>query len=855
MRKAPVLAVLVTLLSPAAQARQAVKGLSEADAAVRSRALDGVSYALRLSVDASSPEFAGAETIGVLVKAVTGPLTLDFAGGTLESLSVDGKAVDPRYNGLFATLPPLALGPHRLDVRWRHAYSATGEGLYRFKDPEDGRVYVYSDFEPYNANKLFPSFDQPDLKARFTLEAEAPSSWTVVSTTRETKIEDAPGDRKLWTFPETAPLSTYVFSLHAGEYEHWKSTAGAIPLRLFARASLAKYVDPEEWFETTREGLAFYGDYFGVPYPFGKYDQLIVPDYNAGAMENVGAITFSERYVRRGARTRAEREDLAETILHEMAHMWFGDYVTTAWWDGLWLNESFAEYMASLSASKATEYKEAWRSFFIDDKTWAYREDQQPTTHPIEANVPDTEVAFSNFDGITYGKGASALKQLAHLLGEDAFRDGVRLYLSQRAFGSARESDFFSALEQTGNAKLGPWAKDWLETTGVDSVSADWSCADGRLRSLSLAQAGKPLRLHKTQVALYDAALAPQAAADVLYQDPRTPVPTLAEKPCPALVFPNAGDYDYVKPVLDERSLAAATRSLEEAKEPLLRAMLWHALWDMVRDARWPVTRYERLVLAKIGAEPDFKTAKMVLKTVYDGFASVLVYDPHPQTAAFERLFWDKLSAAPSGGDEQKLWLDAYLATALTPQAQQRLRDLLDGRGPAGLALDQDRRWDALTRLSALGAPDAPALIDAEAKKDASDKGVKGALAARAAWPDPAKKRARFAELADPASKESLGDQRAAMAAQLPREQLPLRGRLAPAYFAALPKLAKSKDEEFLGAFASNLAPRQCTRASVAAFDAFLAKHGSLPPPIVKNVRIARAEDARCVAARAVLKR
>ena len=853
MRKSTLFVLLVTLCAARAWSRPAVKGLSEQEAQLRSAAVRDVSYALSMSIDGTAPEYSGRETIAFTAAQAVPALTLDFDSGTVEALSVDGKDAAPGYNGIFLTLPALAAGAHRLEVRWRHAYSETGEGLYRFKDPEDGRLYLYTDFEPFNANKLFPCFDQPDLKARFTLKVDAPAAWTVISTMRESKVAPAGAGRKLWEFPPTPPLSTYVFSLHAGEYAHWSAKAGSIPLRLFARRSLARYVDAQEWFDVTRRGLAFYGKYFGIPYPYGKYDQLIVPDYNAGAMENVGAVTFSERYIRRGKRTLAEKEDLADTILHEMAHMWFGDYVTTAWWDGLWLNESFAEYMASLSCARATRYKDAWRSFFIDDKTWAYREDQQPTTHPIEAKVDDTETAFTNFDGITYGKGASALKQLAHLLGEDAFRDGVRLFLSRHAYGAAREQDFFAALGEAAKKDLSPWAAQWLETTGVNTVAARWTCEGGKLSSLALEQGNGPVRERKTQAALYDAALRPLGEAPVLMTSQEASVPALLGKPCPALVFPNAGDYDYAKMALDERSVKTAESSLEKAKDPLLRAMLWHALWDMVRDARWPVTSYERLALDKLGLEPDFKTAQMVLKTLSGATGSALEYDPHPDVAAFEALFWRKLKTAKKGSDEQKLWLDAFISVASTPRGLARLDRLLEERGPDGVALDQDRRWDALARLSALGAPEAASLISAEAKKDDSDKGVKGALAARAASSDEAAKRARLAQLADPASQESLGDQRAALAAFYPREQAALRWKLAPEFFAALPKLAPVKGEEFLNAFTRSLAPDACSAESVAAFDEFLAKHGSLPPAIVKNLKIARAEDQRCVAARKLL--
>lgn len=854
------------LLAISAQARPAVKGLSEQDARLRKAMVADPAYAMAISIDASSPVFSGVETVSFVYTPSPEPLTVDFGGGTVEKLLVNGARVDkPDYNGLFITLPSRLLkrGHNSVEIHWLHPYSETGEGLYRFKDPEDGRVYVYTDFEPYNANLLFPCFDQPDLKAPYTLTVDAPKNWIVISTTLQTRIEAPTPERRRWTFPPSPKLSTYVYALHAGPYHKWDSMFSNIPLRLFCRESLAKYVVPDDWFTFTKQGLAFYGQYFGIAYPFLKYDQIIVPDYNAGAMENVGAVTFSEEYIHRGATTRAQREDLAGTLLHEMAHMWFGDLVTMSWWDGLWLNESFAEYMSAVSTSRATEFKDYWKNFFIDDKTWAYDEDERPTTHPIETKVDNTETAFTNFDGITYGKGASTLKQLSHLLGEDAFRDGVRVYLKRRAYDNAKESDFFGALEEASKTDLKQWMALWLNTAGVDTVRADWTCKLGTLDSGALVQTAPhdhpTMRRHETQVGLYSVqgkTLARTDSIPATYDGPRTDVPALAGKPCPALLFPNDDDYDYVRVQLDDQSLKTATARLEEAQDPLLRAMLWYSLWDMVREARWKVSDYAQFALAQLGREPDFDTAKSAIDTVASGAtsASVFTYMPQPPAAAFEKLYWTQFRSARPGSDFQKLWFDAFVSLAATPRALQRLKGLLK-KSPKGLEIDQDRRWQIVQRLSAMGAPDAPALISAESKRDPSDEGVKAAIAAEAAAPGLANKKAWFARLADPASQESLGNQRVAMGALFPREQADLRAQLAPDFFAALPKLAPVKGEEFLNAFTSKLAPNVCTQASVTAFNAFLQKNASLnlPPAVVKNLRIAAAEDQRCVNARALL--
>ncbi|MGH8548721.1 MAG: M1 family metallopeptidase, partial [Methylococcales bacterium] len=366
-----------------APGRPAAKNLSQDVAVDRSGRVEEVRYQLFFKLDGVEKEYRATETLQFDLRDNNQPLTLDFSDGKIVKLQVNGREVPNfEYNQYFLTLTPaaLAVGPNSLMIEFNHSYSSTSAGLYRFKDPEDGRVYLYTDLEPYNANSVFPCFDQPDLKARYAVTAEVPSEWTVISNTREESVTPLDAKRSTWTFPETGPFSTYVFSLHAGEYQAWKSNAERIPLRLFARHSLAKYVDAEEWFRITQQGLQFYQNYFSYPYPFKKYDQLLVPDFNHGAMENVASVTFSERLVQKGKSTRDEREARASVILHEMAHMWFGDLVTMKWWDDLWLNETFATYLSSLASYEATEFKQAWQSFFRG-KQRAYIEDQLVTTH------------------------------------------------------------------------------------------------------------------------------------------------------------------------------------------------------------------------------------------------------------------------------------------------------------------------------------------------------------------------------------------------------------------------------------------------------------------------------------------
>lgn len=362
--------------------------LEESYARIRSKQVSNVAYKLKFNLSGDKAEFSGQVEISFDLLNNKQDLTLDFSDGDVSRVNLNGQDIEIDYNSWFISIDRsmLTQGPQKIVVEFTHPYSKTGSGLYRFIDPEDERVYIYSDLEPYDANRIFPSFDQPDIKATYDMEVEVPSDWLVVTSRKETNVVDK-GETKLWQFPISEKFSTYIFSLHAGHYHIWESKAGDIPLRLMARQALAEHVVIEDWFEITRQGFAFFQDYFEVDYPFHKYDQLIVPDFNSGAMENTGAVTFSERFIRRGSYTTEERERIANVILHEMAHMWFGNLVTMDWWNGLWLNESFATYMAYLSATEATEFNRAWHSFFSRTKRWAYNTDEQVTNHPIELPV------------------------------------------------------------------------------------------------------------------------------------------------------------------------------------------------------------------------------------------------------------------------------------------------------------------------------------------------------------------------------------------------------------------------------------------------------------------------------------
>ena len=416
-----------------------------------------------------------------------------------------------------------------MEIAFSHPYSSDGNGLYRFRDPVDGRDYLYTNFEPYDANRLFPCFDQPDLKATYATRVTVPAAWQVISITAASGVEDQ-GERKVWTFPPSARISTYIYALHGGEYQRWESLASDIPMRLFARASIAERVHPEHWFGPTEQGFAFFQAYFDIPYPFDKYDQVIVPHFNAGAMENVGAVTFSERFLRSGKVTRQARRSLASVILHEMAHMWFGNLVTMDWWNGLWLNESFATFMANLALREGTAFTEAPLDAFRRT-VFAYRADERDTTHPIEMPTPTTDVAFANFDAITYSKGSATLAQLNQLVGPRPFQLGVRNYLRSQAYGNATIGDFIGAIGSAADRNLESWSADWLDQPGTNGVEVEFDCSDGQVVSLAVRQTAPPewptLRTHRTQLGLYNFERGEVAARllPVTYSGTRTAVP------------------------------------------------------------------------------------------------------------------------------------------------------------------------------------------------------------------------------------------------------------------------------------------------------------------------------------------
>ncbi len=830
----------------------------------RKALVSDVSYDFDAQLDAVSETFKASST-ATFTLAKRESVFLDYANGAqITSVVANEQPLKYIYKHHRLDLPASALqvGVNRVVVSYAQTYSHDGRGLHRFVDPEDENVYLYSQFETYDAHQMFPCFDQPDLKATMAMRITAPAKWQVITTTRESTTENQ-GENKVWTFPATPKISTYLFSLHAGPYSKWEDRAGSIPLRLFARKTLAKYIDKNEWFIPTQEGLAFYGHYFHYPYPFKKFDEIIAPDFNAGAMENVAAITFSEHFVRRGPTTREEREGTASVILHEMAHMWFGDLVTMEWWNGLWLNESFATFMSSYSQFNATEFKESWITFYRHEKLWAYLQDELVTTHPIEATIADVATAFTNFDGITYGKGASVLKQLNFYLGADQFRRGVRGYFKDHAYSNTTLHDFIGSLEKVSGKDLKSWSHAWLEEAGLDSVEAVYLCKSNRVSSFALKALGpfgkETPRVHKTRVRLFSfigASLLSGRSADLEYHNGLTEVAAFNGAPCPSFVDPNDDDQDYVKVKFDARSLATIQKSAVAIRTPFTRIRIWPTLNQMVRDQELAPAVYLKVAQAAIPGEQHLAS----LEQLTDPLAQMFYYLPIATSVqratranwvqTFESLLYKRSTSSPAGSDFQKTMFMKFVWIAESQAARDHIFNLLTGTETlSGLTLDADRRWAMLVRLESLGDQRALALTELESKSDVSERGIEMKLAAEAARPNIKAKRKWFEELLNNGELK-FARARPALQWMFPPLQDDLRSQFEAEYFSSLPDFARRRQIDMVELFTARFVPAVCSAESAKKIKSFLDTHKELPPTVVKQLLMDHQEDIRCAAIR-----
>ena len=720
--------------------------LTRDEARHRASYTSAVSYEVFLDLTTGEDTFRSETTVRFSCNLTGTPTFLDLDAVAVHEVDLNGRRFDvAEYDRDRSRFPVRGLiATNALRVVADCAYQHTGVGLNRFVDPVDGRVYLHTQFEPFDAHRVFACFDQPDLKASFTFTVQAPEDWVVVS---NSPVAERDGGR--WRFLPTPPVSPYLAAVVAGPYHAVAGAHGDLPLGLYCRRSLAPHLDADELFTVTRQGLDFFDAEFDYPYPFAKYDQLFVPELAFGAMENPGCVTFNERMVFRSRVTEAARAARASTLLHEMAHMWFGDLVTMRWWDDLWLNESFATYMASHAQASATRFTDAWVRFAAGTKAAAAAQDQLPSTHPISADIVDTDAVRLHFDGITYAKGASVLKQLVAWVGDEAFREGVRHYFYRYEWRNATLADFLEVLEETSGRDLGSWSKEWLETAGIATLRAETEVdGHGRFRAVAVAQEGQPghdtLRSHRVALGLYDlgsGGLSRRRRVAVDVAGERTEVAELAGDTAPDLLLVNDDDLTYAKARLDARSLATVEAHLGALGDPLARTLCWAAAWDMVRDAELAAGRWLGLVAAHAPGEDDDAGLQRLLG---QATAAVDVYgDPARRAARRARLAdlaRGGLEAAGAGSDRQLVWARLLLDVGDGPGAEAFARALLDGSAAVpGLVVDTDLRWHVVTALAAAGADDG-ALVRAELERDPTDIGERRAAAALASRPTAAAK-------------------------------------------------------------------------------------------------------------------
>ena len=823
--------------------------ITRSEAAERAALLTVHGYDVDLDLT-TGPETFGMRTVVTFDCAEPGASTwIDLIAPRLHRAVLNGREIDG-FDGFRLPLGDLQAS-NELIVEADCAYMNTGEGLHRFVDPEDDAVYLYTQFETADARRMYACFEQPDLKATFTLGVTASSGWQVVSNAATPAPRPLGEGVSHWQFPTSARMSPYITALVAGPYhvvrDEYVGEHGTYPLGIYCRRALAQHLDPEDIFEVTKQGFAFFEGAFGVPYAFGKYDQLFVPEFNAGAMENAGCVTFREEYVFRSRVTDIAYEVRANTILHEMAHMWFGDLVTMSWWDDLWLNESFAEWAAHYSSVQATRYTEAWTTFNNQRKTWAYRQDQLPSTHPIAADMVDLDAVRVNFDGITYAKGASALRQLVAWVGEPEFLRGIHEYFTKHAWGNTRLQDLFDELEAASGRSLSGWAAEWLQTSGVNLMRPVIALADdGTYAAVSITQEppmvpegiAPTLRSHRMAIGLYDRTaegLARRERIELDVTGTSTPVPQLTGMKAADLLLLNDDDLTFTKIRLDEKSWRTAVSGIADIPSSLSRALVWGAAWDMVRDAEASTGDYLDLVLSGLPRESDIGVVQTVLRQLK--LATDIYSARANRTGYWVRLgdaLWSWAQDADPASDRQLAFVRALASVAWTDEHLDALQGLLDGTVTLdGLAVDAELRWTLLQRLAVAGRAYEEA-ISAEEARDHTASGVRQAALAMAARRTASAKQAAWDDLMGGDLANSLIE--ATMAGFMQAGQEILLESFRDRYFAELPGIWERRTSEMAQELTIGLYPTiLADQATVDATDAFLAST-DLKPAAVRLV-------------------
>jgi aminopeptidase N len=841
----------------------ATPNLTRTDARRRAELLDVTAYDVELDLTDGGGKpgartFRSHTTVRFHARQVGASTFVDIVADRIREATLNGKSlnIDSYAPATGVELADLA-AQNILVVDADCSYSNTGEGLHRFVDPVDSAVYLYSQFETADAKRMYACFDQPDLKAPYNLTVTVPADWEVVSNGRPASRAEAPGGAQVVRFTTTPPLSTYVTALVAGPYHKVTDRHDGIDLGVYCRASLAPYLDADEILTITRQGFDWYHQSFGYRYAFDKFDQLFVPEFNAGAMENAACVTFQEDNVFRSKVTDAAYERRAETILHELAHMWFGDLVTMRWWDDLWLNESFATFVSVLCQSQATRWTSAWTTFANVEKTWAYRQDQLPSTHPIAADIPDVHAVEVNFDGITYAKGASVLKQLAAYVGSDAFLRAMRVYFRRHEFGNTSLVDLLRTLEHESGRDLSTWSAQWLETAGINSMRVDFTLDDqGRYASFAIVQGkaepGGTVRNHRLAIGRYeliDGKVMRVGRTELDVTAESTQVPELIGVSQPALLLLNDDDLTYAKIRLDDRSMATVVEHIGDIDDRLACALCWSAAWDMTRDGEMAARDYVRLALRGIAGESEIGIVQSIqarLQGALDRFADP-GWAPEGWLQLANLAEGAMRSTAP-GSDLQLAWTRTVAAAARAPQHVALVRAILDGTELLpGLAVDTELRWSLLSALVAVGAA-SDRDIDLELERDVTASGQRRAATARARRPTPEAKLEAW-QLATAESELPNAIIEAIIGGFYHPAQHALTEPFVQRYFDTIGEVWVQRSGEMARTLAVGLYPDAISDSAVAAADAFLADT-SLPSGLRRLVSEGRDDVRRALRAR-----
>ncbi|HEY2673808.1 MAG TPA: aminopeptidase N [Rugosimonospora sp.] len=842
-----------------------VRNLTQVEAIERARLLDVAGYDITLDLTDGTGGpgdrlFRVTTRIDFQCTQPGATTFIEVAAERMHSATLNGEPVDTSgwsaERGL--VLPGLA-ADNRLVVEADFAYSNSGQGLHRSVDPVDKEVYLYTQFETTDAQRTYACFDQPDLKSVFTWHVTVPAHWTVVSNAEVATTQGAGDGVTTWHFAESVRMSTYITALCAGPYYEVRTSHDGIDLGLFCRASMRQYLDADNIFQVTTQGFDFFHEQFAFRYPLPKYDQVFVPEFNAGAMENFGCVVHAEQhYIFRSQVTDYEYENRANTITHEMAHMWFGDLVTMRWWDDLWLNESFAEWASHWCNANASRFTDAWTTFLSIRKNWGYRQDQLSSTHPVYCEMPDVAAVEVNFDGITYAKGASVIKQLVAYVGIDAFRKGLQDYFAQHAWGNATFDDLLASLESASGVELREFSAQWLKTAQVNTLQPEISIGpDGAYASVAVLQQAPEqypaLRTHRIGVGLYDLVgsdLVRRELVEVTVSGARTELAQLTGKPAADVLLLNDDDLSYAKLRLDERSMDTVVNHIGGLANSLSRALCWGAAWDMVRDGELAARDYVALVCNGLPQERDMSLVTASLAQAQGALTYYADQNWSPVGwALLAATARRTMSDAEPGSGFQLAWARAYASAARSESELDLLRDWLNGDGPDGLAIDTELRWRLIQALAAGGRLDEHE-IQAELDRDRTASGERQAAIASALLATPSAKEMVWRRVTGP---EALPNwlQRALLVGFQHPSQLALTEPYMSRYFEAVDQVWATRDSEPAQEFVEAAYPSlHISQETVEATDAWLADPDK-PAPLRRLIGEGRDGIVRALRARA----